>query len=130
MAQCCHAHAIEQPCDGSLVLLQVDYLPCAHCARLPAALHPCKPRKPFLALIIAGSASALRPTTTAPRAPPPCVQAVPVKVDLSTGDVHCARRCRHAFRITFPGGTVRDVKNLHSEASQRCAQSVLTCSQH
>ena len=50
---------------------------------------------------------------------------VPTRVDLRTGDVHAVRMWTHAFRITFPGGSVRDVKNLHSEASQRCAPAPL-----
>ena len=49
------------------------------------------------------------------------LHAIPTRVDLETGDIHTIRLWWHAFRITFPGGSVRDVQHLHSQASQRCA---------
>jgi hypothetical protein len=45
---------------------------------------------------------------------------IPARIELKTGAIHTIRLWWHVFRITFPGGSVRDLKNLHSEASQRC----------
>jgi hypothetical protein len=46
---------------------------------------------------------------------------IPARVELKTGAIHTIRLWWHVFRITFPGGSVRDIKHLNSEASQRCA---------
>lgn len=51
------------------------------------------------------------------------IESIPTRFDAATGDIHCRRFAWHVFRITFPGGTVRDVKQLHGEASARCAHA-------
>lgn len=48
------------------------------------------------------------------------VSPVPVRIDSATGAVFSRRFITHAFRIQFPGGTVRDVRNIQTQLSSKC----------
>lgn len=54
---------------------------------------------------------------------------VPVRIDAATGEVHTRRFVTHVFRIQFPGGTVRDVRNIQTQQSSKYAAPTLasTC---
>eukprot|EP00892_Ulva_mutabilis_P001962 jgi/Ulvmu1/11767/UM008_0181.1 len=47
------------------------------------------------------------------------VTPVPVRIDAATGEVHTRRSITHCFRIQFPGGTVRDVRNIQTQQSSK-----------
>lgn len=45
---------------------------------------------------------------------------IPVRIDNTAGEVYSRRFITHVFRIQFPGGTVRDVRNIQTQLSSKC----------
>jgi hypothetical protein len=54
------------------------------------------------------------------------VDLLPVRIDMQTGEIYTRRLANHVFRITFPGGTVRDVRMLQSQSGARCASPAVS----
>lgn len=53
------------------------------------------------------------------------VAPIPVRIDTTAGEVYSRRFITHVFRIQFPGGTVRDVRNIHTQLSSKCGSDLI-----